>query len=210
MSFNLCASCGYANPLEAGVCQACGEALAAPRRPPPPPPPSRAQRRAAVRRTRIASELPAAPPGPPDVLVLDANDSTRAELCQVLHGFGFRAFPARSPAEARTLLAARGFVAVFLDIVFDGTASDVSADLCQRAREPGLHVPGHTCALIVIDGGRRPVDRVRASMAGADQVLIRPASRGAVARALDACGMPLPSDPRRNTGANIKDLPATE
>ena len=198
MSFNLCASCAYANPLEAGVCQACGEALAPRPRPPPPPPPSRFQRRAAVRRNRIAAELPAAPPGPPDVLVLDANDTTRAELCQVLQGFGFRAFPARGPAEARTLLAARGFVAVFLDIVFDGTASDVSADLCQRARQPGLHVLGHSCALIVIDSGTRPVDRVRASLAGADQVLIRPASRGAVARALDACSMPLPNDPRRS------------
>ena len=204
MSFNLCVSCGHANPLEAGACQACGEALAAPR---PPVLPSRAERRAAVRRSRIATEAPAAPPGPPDVLVLDANDTTRAALCKVLQGFGFRAFPARSPAEARTLLAARGFVAVFLDVVFDGTASDVSADLCQRAREPGLYVPGHTCALIVIDSGTRPVDRVRASLAGADQVLIRPATRGALARALDACGLPLPNDPRRRPGEGGNDVP---
>ena len=39
--------------------------------------------------------------------------------------------------------------------------------------------------------------RVRASMAGADQFLVNPASRGDVARALDACGVDLPSDPRR-------------
>ena len=194
MSFNLCASCGYANPLEASVCQACGEALAAPR---PPPPPSRSERRAAVRRGRIATEAPAAPPGPPDVLVLDANDPTRAALCKLLQGFGFRVFPARSPADALTLLAARGFVAVFLDVVFDGSASDVSVELCRRARLPGLHVPGHSCALIVIDAGTRPVDRVRASLAGADQVLVRPATRGALARALDACGLPMPIDPRR-------------
>ena len=207
MSFNLCASCGYANPLQPGVCQGCGEALAAPR---PPVPPSRAERRAAVRRSRIAIEAPAAPLGPPDVLVLDANDTTRAALCKVLQGFGFRAFPASGPAEARTLLAARGFVAVFLDVVFDGTASDVSADLCQRAREPGLHVPGHTCALIVIDGGTRPVDRVRASLAGADHVLVRPATRGALARALDACSLPLPNDPRRRPGESGKQVPAGE
>ncbi|MFY9510123.1 MAG: hypothetical protein WAQ05_04020, partial [Rubrivivax sp.] len=42
-----------------------------------------------------------------------------------------------------------------------------------------------------------PVQRVRASLAGFDEVLAKPVSRGNVARVLDARGIVLPSDARR-------------
>jgi hypothetical protein len=43
----------------------------------------------------------------------------------------------------------------------------------------------------------RPADRVRATLVGADEFLVKPLQRGHIARALEACGVALPSDPRR-------------
>jgi CheY-like chemotaxis protein len=53
------------------------------------------------------------------------------------------------------------------------------------------------CALIVVTGSPRPVERVRAELAGCDAFLLKPVSRGAVAQALEACGVALPIDSRR-------------
>ena len=165
--------------------------------------PSKADRRAAVRRARLAQDAPAsaAAAGPREVLVLDGIAATRTELCALLTGFGFIVRPARTHAEAFALLASHDFAAVFLDIVLDGYNEGVAFELCLRAKSAapagsaaGSVQPG---ALIIVGAATRPVERVRASMAGADQFLARPASRGALAKALDACGVALPSDPRR-------------
>ena len=179
--------------------------------------PSKADRRAAVRRARLARDAPASATatGPREVLVFDGVAATQAELCALLTGFGFIARPARTHDEAFALLASHSFAAVFLDIVLDGYNEGIAFELCLRAKSPpaadpdpdpdpdpgsgsgsgsGSVQPG---ALIILGAATRPVERVRASMAGADQFLVRPASRGALAKALDACGVKLPSDPRR-------------
>jgi CheY-like chemotaxis protein len=163
------------------------------------PLPSKAERRAEVRRARLARESPdgTAPLVPQDVLVLDPNDASREQLSTLLEGFGFRACPARDPAEALALLAARGFAAVFFDVVLDGNDGSNAYELCLRARRVGAAGAGRSCALIIVGSASRPVERVHASLAGADQFLLRPALRGGVARALDACGVALPRDPRR-------------
>ena len=169
--------------------------------------PSKADRRAAVRRARLARDASAsaAAAGPREVLVLDGIAATRTELCALLTGFGFIVRPARTHAEAFALLASHDFAAVFLDIVLDGYNEGVAFELCLRAKSapaagspadsaPGSVQPG---ALIIVGSATRPVERVRASLAGADQFLARPASRGTLAKALDACGVALPCDPRR-------------
>ena len=167
--------------------------------PVPPAATSKAKRRAAVRRARLAAQASAAtvPAAPPDVLVLDEDDKLRANLCAVLDGFGFLPHPVRTHQEARAALSERVFVASFLHIALDGTDRDAAADLCMRARQALAQGSVRAAALIIVGSGERPVERVRASMAGADQFLVNPASRGDVARALDACGVDLPSDPRR-------------
>jgi CheY-like chemotaxis protein len=43
----------------------------------------------------------------------------------------------------------------------------------------------------------RPVERVRAALAGCDTYLSKPVVRGDVARALQSCSVPLPLDSRR-------------
>ena len=169
--------------------------------------PSKADRRAAVRRARLAQDAPAsaAAAGPREVLVFDGSAATRAELCALLTGFGFIVQPARTHAEAFAMLASHDFAAVILDIVLDGYNEGIAFELCLRAKSaPAAGSPAHSApgsvqpgALIVVGTATRPVERVRASMAGADQFLARPASRGTLAKALDACGVALPADPRR-------------
>ena len=181
----------------------------------------KAQRRAVVRRARLAGNRPAAA-SPGDVLhvlVLDTDAVARVELCALLEGFGFRAHPARTAAQARALLGLHDIVAAFLAVVLDGSEADEAAALCQRVGQSsraavnGADTTAATAATtitaaaapttppgpaaLVIVGSARPVERVRARLAGANEFLDKPASRGGLARALDACGVALPSDPRQ-------------
>ena len=156
-------------------------------------------RRAEVRRKRLASMQPAAfiPGLPPDVLVLERNDAVLEALCGLLEGFGFRAHPAHNVEQATQLLVAKRFVAAFLDVAFDGPDQRVGAELCARVKATNGHDHGPASALIVLSTGARPVEKVRATLAGADAFLVKPVGRGDVARAFEACNLPLPIDSRR-------------
>ncbi|MDL2338054.1 MAG: response regulator [Pseudomonadota bacterium] len=161
------------------------------------PPATKAARRAAVRRNRLsASTAPAGSP-PADVLVLEHDDSAREQLCGLLEAFGFRAHPVHSAVHALRMLDAKHFVAAFLDLVFDGPDQRAGIDLCHRVKTEAPHSAGRVSALIVVSGSTRPVERVRATLAGSDAFLSKPVTRGSVAQALEACGVALPSDSRR-------------
>jgi len=154
---------------------------------------ARARRRAAVRRSQLRRQ--ATPPAPAvrDVLVMEADTASRAQVCAVLEAFGFRPHVAVSVAEAEGLSQRCPHVAAFL-----GLGDDVqsAAELCQRLRDAPRWRPS---ALFAIGERERHTDRVRLQLAGADEVLFRPVSRGDVARALQACGLGLPQDPRHGT-----------
>ena len=64
-------------------------------------------------------------------------------------------------------------------------------------KAPPTHASDTECVLIVVTGSARPLERVRAELAGCDAFLHKPVSRGAVAQALEACGVALPIDARR-------------
>lgn len=151
---------------------------------------ARARRRAAVRRSQLRRQ--AMPPAPVvrDVLVMEADTVSRAQVCAVLEAFGFRPHVAVSVAEAEGLSQRCPHVAAFL-----GLGDDVqsAAELCQRLRDAPRWRPS---ALFAIGERERHTDRVRLQLAGADEVLFRPVRRGDVARALQACGLGLPQDPR--------------
>ena len=177
----------------------------------------KAQRRALVRRARLAGSRPATPvtDAPLHVLVLDTDAVARVELCALLEGFGFRAHPARTTAQAQLLLGLHDIAAAFLAIELDGAGADEAAALCQRVGQtcraaaveastastatPAIAAAAATrhAALVIVGSGARPIERVRAQLAGADEFIAKPASRGGLARALDACGVALPADPRR-------------
>ena len=227
MNYSLCPACLHFNPAVASVCSACGASLQdTPRTELPQLPelvvsdpdwqsgsvPKRAQQaapeltpamakaahRAAVRRNLMASAGPKPFPtfAPRDVLVLDPDTGEREQLSRMLDGFGFCAIPARDIDEAREMLAARQFAAVFLDIVLDGGYQNAEAELCRQVKQVPPH-GGRRPALIIVSDRARSVDRVRATLAGVDGFLVKPAKRGDVVRALDESGVPLPSDSRR-------------
>lgn len=159
---------------------------------------TKALRRAQVRRTLMASKGPPAPAAaPPDVLVLDVDDGAREQLCALLEAFGFRTHPVQSTMQAVRMLAAKRYAVAFLNIIFDGSAAPAAHDLCSRVKAPPVHAGDPACALIVVTGSARPVERVRAELAGCDAFLLKPVSRGSVAQALEACGVALPIDSRR-------------
>ena len=95
------------------------------------------------------------------------------------------------------MLAAKRYAVAFLSIIFDGSAAPASQDLCARVKAPPTHASDTVCVLIVVTGSARPLERVRAELAGCDAFLLKPVSRGAVAQALEACGVALPIDARR-------------
>ena len=57
---------------------------------------------------------------------------------------------------------------------------------------------GHASpAVLLVSAQLDPADRVRAALAGIREPLIKPVSRGDVARTLEACDVILPADARR-------------
>lgn len=173
-----------------------------PRTAPPPagdaPSVTKATRRAAVRRKRLAGTATAADPNAPaDVLVLEHDDGAREQLCGLLETFGFRAHPVQTAEEATRMLSAKPFVAAFLDLAFEGAAQAASAELCVRVKALEPHKGGRASALIIVSGSGRPVERVRAALAGSDAFVAKPLNRGNIAQALEACDVALPADSRR-------------
>lgn len=159
---------------------------------------AKAARRAAVRRARLeqAPAAPAATQTVPEVLVLDQDDGARALLCTLLGAFGFRVHSAVGLDQAAALTAARRFAVVFVDTVLDGSDGGAGVDLCRQVKQPvvsGAEAP----VLVLVSTALRPVERVRAKLAGCDGMLVKPVTRGDVARTLEACGVALPADARR-------------
>lgn len=151
---------------------------------------ARAAKRAAVRHARNRVTAAAVPDTVPEVLVLDADDAARARLRDLLVAFGFGVHAVAEVPRAAALLAGRPFVAAFFDVALDETDGGAGIDLCRYARQRGT-------LLVLVAAPLRPVERVRASLAGFDETLVKPVQRGDVARALDARGVALPSDARR-------------
>jgi len=159
---------------------------------------TKALRRAQVRRSLQANKLqPEAAAAPPDVLVLEGDDAAREQLCALLEAFGFRTHPVQSTMQAVRMLAAKRYAVAFLNIIFDGSAAPAAHDLCGRVKATPTHASDAVCSLIIVTGSARPLERVRAELAGCDAFLQKPVSRGAVAQALEACGLALPIDSRR-------------
>ncbi len=174
------------------------EAIELPPPPPPPPPPDelmrqRAERRAEVRRARLQGMVRPADQVP-EVLVVDVDDGARAQLVTLLLAFGFGVHSVATPARAHALLDATPFVAVFADVPLDGSDEGAGIAFCKHAKLP---VDGHTPLLVYVARSPTAIDRVRAQLAGCDDMIPKPPTRGHVAGVLDMHGVALPSDARR-------------
>ena len=162
--------------------------------------------RGAARRARLASHHAgqASAEQLHDVLVLDADADASAALCALLERFGFNAYSVRSIAQATERLEARPFAAYFLDIALGiepganpGADAGAALALLQRIRERPLPEGHPAPAVLMTTAQLHPADRVRAALAGVATPLVKPLSRGDVARALEGSGVALPTDARR-------------
>ncbi|MDE2274783.1 MAG: response regulator, partial [Burkholderiales bacterium] len=147
----------------------------------------KAARRAEVRRA-MQRDIPQIAT---EVLVMDPDRRAREPLCSLLRAFGFEVAVADDPARAWALSLARPFAVVFVDVPLDGSDGGAGIELVK-------HLQGQAGALLVlVSAALRPVDQVRAELAGCDATLGKPVSRGSVARVLDSHGIALPADARR-------------
>ena len=160
---------------------------------------ARAARRAAVRRARRSS-APAAPHaavGAAEVLVVGNPNLASEQLCGLLQTFGFAVHTTADTPEAIAHSASPALLAsfVFADMA-DGSGGN-GIDLCSRLRQASAPASTREVLLVLVAAQLRPMDRVRAELAGCDDAIPAPVSRGDVAKLLDARGIRLPSDPRR-------------
>jgi len=183
---------------------------ATPAQPPTPAPPpvspeiaarnaAKAAARAAARRARLSHVH--TDPGQleqmRDVLVLDPDEGASAHLRELLEMFGFRVHVARDIAQAADVLSRAPLVAAFLDIALDGADQGDGLTLLQTIHDLPRLVGHPTPAVLIVTAELQPADRVRAALAGINSPLIKPVSRGDVARALEASDVLLPADARR-------------
>lgn len=158
----------------------------------------KAAARTAARRARLANVHtdPGRLESMRDVLVLDADDNASAHITELLEMFGFRVHRARDIAQAADVLSRRPLVAAFLNIALNGADQGDGLALLQTIHDLPRLVGHPTPAVLIVADELRPADRVRAALAGIDAPLIKPVTRGDVARALEDCDVLLPSDAR--------------
>jgi CheY-like chemotaxis protein len=155
-------------------------------------------RRAAVRHARLSatSVTPGSAAEPPKMLVLDADGAARTLLCELLRSFGFDVYPVPDTARARALVGTRPFAAIFANIALDAADEGAGIELCRQVRQDGVNRGGDGALLVLVASRLSPVDRVRADLAGCAEAILKPVTRGSVARVLDTHGIALPTDAR--------------
>ncbi len=160
---------------------------------------SRAERRAAARRERRNGPQAArqATDGAPEVLVVGDPNVESEQLCSLLQAFGFTVHTTAHTAEAIARCASPALFAAFVFADLSDGHGGNGINLCGRLPRGSAPDSDRAVLLVLVAAPLRPMDRVRAELAGCDDVLSTPLTRGSVARFLDARGISLPSDPRK-------------
>ena len=165
----------------------------------------RAERRAEVRRGRRGGE-PATPEGKAmasEVLVVGAADASRTALCDMLQAFGFTVHATDQSADALARASSPSLLASFVSADFSTASGGNGIDLCGQLRHADGRKSGNAPLLVLVAAKLRPMDRVRAELAGCDDAIPTPITRGSVARLLDTRGIALPTDPRRVSAGRL-------
>lgn len=132
------------------------------------------------------------------VLVLERHDAARRDLRSLLEDLGFSVVCGAGIDEVHEVLVKTppAFAAAFVGTDQAAEFAGDGIELCQFLREAGWIQDRAATAVFLLATALRPADRVRALLAGCDEVIASPPSRGAVAGALDRRGVALPLDDR--------------
>ena len=137
-----------------------------------------------------ASEIAASPA----ILLLRPASADPDPLSDQLTAFGFDVL---RRTDLPDLPAPWPFVAVFVDLALHPADGGDAIDLCNEVRErsrlPGVLKP----VLVLVADQLTPTNRVRAGLAGCNEILLGAITRGSVAKVLDTRGIKLPSDARK-------------
>jgi CheY-like chemotaxis protein len=131
-------------------------------------------------------------------LVLDSHSTSRVETGVLLNTFGFETQTVASVAEAERALWSKPFAVAFVGEPADGPQASVGLELCHRIKQGAYGSPYAKPKIVMVASRPRPVDSVRARLAGCDHFVEGPTSRGLVAQALDAVSIAMPRDPRED------------
>jgi CheY-like chemotaxis protein len=159
----------------------------------------RAERRAQVRRGRRRGQ-PAGggnSSGATEVLIVGAATTSRDDLHGMLEGFGFTVHATADTAEALTRSRSPALLASFVSAEFKTLGGGTGIDLCGQLRQADVRPADSAALLVLVATKLKPSDRVRAELAGCDDAIPSPITRGSVARLLDSRGIAMPADPRR-------------
>jgi len=167
--------------------------------PPSPPltaavPPVAARPAPSVRSAAIAAQPAGTAAATAAILVLRAGATDPDPLCDQLRAFGF---DVQVRQDLPDLPAPWPFAAVFVDHALRPSDGGDAIDLCNEVRErsrlPGVLKP----VLVLVADQLSATNRVRAGLAGCNEILLGAITRGGVARVLDTRGIALPADARR-------------
>jgi CheY-like chemotaxis protein len=140
----------------------------------------------------------AAVDGPVDVLIYDPDDEARARIAVWLSAFGFTLHSVPVIDEALAIAKERRLAAVFADVAFDDSDDGAGVALCKRIKAISRRRGDAKPTLLVLVSCRlAPVQQVAAQLAGCDECLVKPVTRGAVASVLDKHCVKMPLDSRR-------------
>ncbi|MED5620604.1 response regulator [Ideonella sp. BN130291] len=138
---------------------------------------------------RRASDLPEpARTVSPQVLLVDPNDLSARTLERQLQALGLSVARANTSGKALELMARLAFQFVFVDTEL-GAASEMDGlNLCQHVKHQHAVGTGTRPAVFLLSDTDAPVQRVRATLAGADAYLVKPVDDGSLRRLLAAHG----------------------
>jgi CheY-like chemotaxis protein len=158
----------------------------------------KAERRAAVRKSRLGGKSPADGASKvSEVLVFDPHEGERDRLRKLLLGFGFRVHAVCRADEAAAVAASHDFAAAFVDIALDAAGGAGGLELCRQIRAAGGRHGRADTLLVLTAALLKPMDRVRAELAGCEEIILKPVTRGSIAGVLDSRGIALPADRRQ-------------
>lgn len=122
-------------------------------------------------------------------LLVDDSEIALAYLERQLVRLGVAADWAMSSNKALELMAQRPYGFVFLDVDL-GDKSDMDGlALCQHIKRRHAHPNGRAPVVVLVSAFNEPVDRVRGTLAGADDQLGKPLDVAALERLLQANGI---------------------